>query len=297
MRERTDFRPEIFSFLFTVIILYILEKFEKNNSKLIYLLPFVSLIWVNTHIYFPVGIFLQLIFLVDLLFRKYVYKQEVKSKLTTLFLVTVASIVCTFINPNFAAGALYPFTVFNNYGVTITENKTVFTLQSINFVNPNFLFFYLSAFLVLGSIYTSFWRTKFSFKNIVLPLLGLVLASQSIRGFPYLVLISLPYVLLNCNYKVTNACTKTINIFFGILLIGEAVFYLNGHYYGLTYQPYTPSIIFIQDEKPATNFLLAYHLPQPLFNNFDTGGYLLYRAYPAYKVFIDERPEAFPSLQ
>jgi hypothetical protein len=295
LRERTELRPEIFSFLFTIITLYLLETFEKKNSKLIYFLPLISLVWVNTHIYFPVGIFLQLVFIGDLLFRKYIYKQEVRNKLMTLSLITGLSIACVFINPNFIKGAVYPFTVFNNYGVTITENQTIFTLQNIHFVNPDFLFFYLSAFLIFASIYTSIWRTKFSFKNIGLSLLGLAFAIQSIRGFPYLALISLPYVLLNCNYTDKNIWTKSINIIFAVLLVGEAIFYLNGSYYSLTYQQATPSLAFIADEKPAVDFLLQHHLPQPIFNNFDTGSYLIYRTSPEYKVFIDERPEAYPA--
>ncbi|HZE87270.1 MAG TPA: hypothetical protein VE090_03625 [Methylomirabilota bacterium] len=295
LRERIELRPEIFSFLFTVITLYILEMYEKKNSKLIYFLPIISLLWVNTHIYFPVGIFLQLVFIGDLLFRKYIYKQNVKNKLIPLTWILGASVLCLFINPNFITGALYPFIVFNNYGVTITENQTIFTLQNIHFVNPDFLFFYLSAFIVFGSIYTSIWRTKFSFKNIGLSLLGLALAVQSIRGFPYLALISLPYVLLNCNYTISNIWTKTINICFALLLVGEAIFYLNGSYYGLTYQQATPSLSFTANEKPAVDFLLQHHLPQPIFNNFDTGSYLIYRTYPEYKVFIDERPEAYPA--
>jgi hypothetical protein len=295
LRARIDLRPEILSFLFTVIMIYILELYYKKDTKLVYLLPLIVLLWTNTHIYFPVGIFLELIFLGDLLFRKYIYKQQVNKKLMLLSGITTASIICSFINPNFISGALYPFTVFNNYGVTITENQTVFALQNIHFVDPDFLFFYLSVFIVLGSIYTSIWRTKFSFKNIFLSLLGLSLAFQSIRGFPYLVLISLPYVLLNFNYKTETILSKTINIVFVILLIGESLSYLNGQYYGLTYEPYKPSLTMIQDEKPAADFLLAHNLPQPIFNNFDTGSYLVYRAYPEYKVFIDERPEAFPA--
>jgi len=295
LRERTDLRPEIFSFFFTVVTLYILELYEKKNSKFIYLLPLISLIWVNTHIYFPVGIFLQVVFIGDLLFRKFVYKQKVGNKLKPLVVVTSLSILCTFINPNYIAGALYPFTVFNNYGVTITENQTIFTLQKIQFVNPDFLFYYLSAFIIFGSIYASFWRIKFSFKNTFLSLLGLALATQSIRGFPYLVLISLPYVLWNCSYTDKNTWTKSITIFFAFLLLGESIFYLNGVYYSMTYEPYTPTLALIQDEKPAVDFLLKNHLPQQVFNNFDTGSYLIYRTYPQYKIFVDERPEAYPA--
>src|SRR5260221_7628344 len=60
LRERTELRPEILSFLFTVVTLYILDRFDRKDSKLIYFLPLISLLWVNSHIYFPVGIFLQL---------------------------------------------------------------------------------------------------------------------------------------------------------------------------------------------------------------------------------------------
>jgi hypothetical protein len=114
------------------------------------------------------------------------------------------------LNPNLLKGALYPFTIFSNYGVTITENQTIFTLQNIGFKDSNFLFYFIAGFIVLVSIYVSLWR-KPNFKNIILSLLGLALATQSIRGFPYLVLISLPAVLQNFNYNKTNILIKIIN--------------------------------------------------------------------------------------
>jgi hypothetical protein len=298
IRGRSELRPEILSFLFTVATLFILERFEKKNSKLIYFLPLLSLIWVNSHIYFPVGIFLQGIFLADLLFRKYVKKQTpaaLTKKITTLSLVTAASILVSVINPNLLKGALYPFTVFGNYGVTITENQTVFTLQAIHFVNPDFFFFYLAVFMLLGAIYTSFWRTKFSLKHMLLVLLGLGLAFQSIRGFPYLFLISFPYVLLLCNVKASNIWIKGINSTLGALLIIESIMYLNGSYYALTYNQHTTQLTYAQDAQPAADFMVHHKLPQPIFNNFDIGSYLIYRGYPNYNVFIDGRPEAYPN--
>jgi hypothetical protein len=297
MRERIDLRPEIFSFLFTALTFYILDKFEKNDSKLIYLLPLISLIWVNTHIYFPVGIFLQLIFLVSLLIRKFMQKKDrpiIANKLKILAIVTGLSIAVSLLNPNLLKGALYPFTVFSNYGVTITENQTIFILQNNGFKDQNFLFYFMSGFIVLVSIYISLWK-KPNFKNILLSLLGLALATQSIRGFPYLVLISLPAVLQNFNYNKFGILTKILNLVVVILIIGEAVFYLSGNYYKLTYQPYTPSLNLVEDAKPALDFLLKNNLPQPIFNNFDIGSYIIYRTYPKYKVFIDGRPEAYPA--
>lgn len=298
LRGRSELRPEIMSFLFTLGTLYILEKFEKDHSKIIYVLPLISLVWVNSHIYFPVGIFLQIIFLMNMLFQKFVQKKKeplLLNKIKIVTLVTLLSLLAALLNPNFIKGAVYPFTVFTNYGVTITENQTITTLQKIHFVNPDFFFFYFAAFLVFASIYVSFWRTKFSLKNICLSLLGFALAVQSIRGFPYLALISLPYVLLNCNFKIASIWTKALNISLGILLFGEAVFYLNGGYYAMTYKPYVPSLLLTQDALPALDYVIKNKLPQPIFNNFDIGSYIIYRGYPDYKVFIDGRPEAYPA--
>lgn len=296
MRERLELRPEILSFLFTALIFYILEKFEKDNSKLIFILPLISLIWVNTHIYFPVGIFLQLIFLASMVFKKFIQKRgktDIFNKIKTLVSVTGISIAVSLLNPNFLKGALYPFTVFSNYGVTITENQTIFTLQSNGFKDPNFLFYFLAGFIVLVSIYVSLWR-KPDLKNILLSLLGLALATQSIRGFPYLALISLPAVLPNFNYYKTGILVKALNVIVILLIFGEAVLYLSGIYYPLTYLPNTPSLNLIENAKPALDFLLKNNLPQPIFNNFDIGSYIIYRSYPGYKVFIDGRPEAYP---
>lgn len=298
LRGRSELRPEIISFLFTVVTLLILEKFVKDNSKVIYLLPLISLLWVNSHIYFPVGICIQLIFLGDILFQKYVQKRKnalASKKLTTLSIVLGISLAASFINPHFIKGALYPFMVFRNYGITITENLTVFALHEIKFVNPDFFFYFLAAFLLFSSIYASFWRTKFSFKNISLTLLGLALATQSIRGFPYLLCISLPYVLLNFNYKENSVWTKALNLVVAGILVGEAILYLNGTYYALTYRAWTPTLTYTENAKPALDFVIDHKLPTPLYNNFNIGSYIIYRGYPAYKVSVDGRPEAYPS--
>ncbi|MDP3733324.1 MAG: hypothetical protein Q8Q91_02165, partial [Candidatus Daviesbacteria bacterium] len=66
LRERLELRPEIFSFLFTASTLYILDRFSKSKSKLIFFLPLIQLLWINTHIYFFVGLILQVIFLFHL---------------------------------------------------------------------------------------------------------------------------------------------------------------------------------------------------------------------------------------
>ena len=45
----------------------------------------------------------------------------------------------------------------------------------------------------------------------------------------------------------------------------------------------------------AMTFLRQQDLRGPVFNNYDIGGYLIYALYPKERVFVDNRPEAYPS--
>jgi hypothetical protein len=298
LRGRIELRPEIISFLFTAVSFYLLEKYEKSDTKLIYLLPIISLLWVNSHIYYPVGIFLQIIFLMHFslqyLMKKKTNKEKLK-RIKQLSIVVGLSLLALVINPNGLQGALYAFTVFNNYGVTIAENQTIATLQSTGFVNPDFLFFYLCLLVIGIAFMLALFLNKVTFKNVMILLLGVILAFQSIRGFPYLFFLSLPIVLFYLNFKKTNIWIKVLNGVVCLLMLIEAWYYLSGAYYNLTYRNHIPALVAVEDAKPALDFVISHKLPQPIFNNFDIGSYVLYRTYPTYKVFIDGRPEAYPA--
>lgn len=288
LRSRTDLRPEILSFLFTAITYYILDKFERNNSKLIYLLPLISLLWVNSHIYFPIGLLLQSVFLINLYF-----KHQIK-QLQILLLIFVASLLVTFLNPSGLQGALYPLLVFQNYGYTIAENQNIFLLEKLNFYNPDFLFVKICTAIIFSSLVYGLFKHTLAVKNTILCLSGVVLALLNMRSFPYLFFISLPAVMDNF-----SAIKKTKYLFlpvliFSFFLIYESIFYLSGNYYRLTNSNGRADLLLDENGRGAMDFVLNQQLPQPIFNNFDIGSYIIYRGYPQYKVFIDGRPEAYP---
>ena len=268
LRERLELRPEIFSFLFTALTYYILER-----KKPLFLLPVIALIWINTHIYFFVGFLLQAIYL--------------RKKLHAIILGL--SILVSLINPNGLSGLLYPLNVTKNYGYTIVENQTMNLLESINFRDPNFLFVKLSIGLVALSIAVALIRKNFNIKNILLALSGVGLALMNVRSFPYLVFLSFPATLSNFG----NIKLKFLIPIFALLLTLESFFYLNGDYYKYTGSQHQRGLRFVQSGRGALDFVLANDLPGPIYNNFDIGSYIIYRAYPKYQVFVDGRPEAY----
>ena len=279
LRERPELRPEIFSFLFTALTLYILDKYDKTKSKLIYLLPAVQMLWVNIHIYFIAGLVLQAIYVLT------------SGKRKLLAIIFVLSVIASLMNPSGLKGFLNPFLYGTNYGYTIVENQTMFLLESINFRDPNFLFVKLSALIILLSLVIALIKKRFSVKNLGLAGFGLALALMNVRSFPYLVFISLPAVLENFgNIKWGKAL---IWVTIPLLLI-ESFYYLNGDYYKYTNSDTLPKLEFKESGKKALDFVLANDLPQPIFNNFDIGSYITYRGWPKYRIFVDGRPGEYP---
>jgi hypothetical protein len=54
-----------------------------------------------------------------------------------------------------------------------------------------------------------------------------------------------------------------------------------------------PSIEQQQFPKAAVDYMKQERLPQPIFNEYAWGGYLIWRLYPDYRVYIDGRADVF----
>lgn len=293
LRERTELRPEIFSFLFTAGTYYILEKYLRGPTKLIFLLPIIQLFWINTHIYFFVGLVLQAIFLIHLGWQHFRSSPEV-NRLRILGTIFGLSVLISLVNPYGLIALLYPLSVTKNYGYTIVENQTIFLLESIRFRDHNFLFVKISLAAIVLSLLVTFLRRKFEIRNILLAGFGTVLALLNVRSFPYLVFLSLPAVLQNLGQVRQNALTKILVISFSGLLLLESHFYLSGDYYRGRDEDNRVGLSLEESGRKALDFVISHNLPNPIYNNFDIGSYIIYRGYPRYRVFVDGRPEAYP---
>ena len=288
LRQRTEARPEIFSFLFASINLYILEKFRNDKTKLIFLLPIVQLIWANTHIYFPVGFFIQGIYLVDFLFRR-------NKSFKLIGLVLGLSVLVSLITPNGLVGLLYPFEILKGYGYTIAENQTMFLLESIGFSDPNFLFVKICIGLIISSLIVGLLRKNLSIRSFGLSALGLGFALQNVRSFPYLFFISFFAVIEQFGVINKRIFIQILVILAVVLILFESFGYLSGSYYRSTDSSKQVGLNFNQSLKGGIDFVQNQKLEGPIFNNFDIGSYIIYREYPRLKVFVDGRPEAYPS--
>lgn len=289
--ERTDTRPEIFGWTILSIMLVILYSYRERFTKWLFLLPILQLFWVNLHITFLIGIIVEGIFFVDLLFT---YRKDFLHKhVKTFFCAFLLSIIACTLNPHGITGAIYPLTVFSNYGYSIEENQNILFLQTIE-NKLTILFFYISIFLLFISQVIVYKKVKLI--DWLLSILFTFLGFYAIRNFPlYALVVFIPLTTalstLFVHFKKHSLLFKTYGLyvlwitFLGLLLY--SLFHL--------YPSINLSLRVPQGASSGVDFFEKHTLKGPIFNNFDIGSYLEYRLYPKEKMFVDGRPEAFPA--
>jgi len=282
--ERTDIRPEIFSFLFLSVFLIILYKYREKYTKWIFLLPLIEILWVNMHIYFIVGSGLLFFFLLEniILERKKLFSKKTK----TLGVVFLLSLIASLINPNGITGAAYPLFFQQNYGYAIEENQNIFFLWQL-FQKQTIIFFALSSFLLLSSFLILLKKTRLV--DFFLSVFFTYLAASAIRNFPLFVFGTISAFVYNYSFilnKLSNNIRKLSYILLPIVLI-FLIFNVSVKMgFGFGVDP---------GATAGADFFLKNNLQNPLFNNFDIGSYLDYRFYPKVRVFIDSRPGEYPA--
>ncbi|SRR6266568_2525498 len=288
--DRTDVRPEIFSFFFLSLFIVILYTYRRGFTKWIYILPFVELIWVNTHIYFPIGLLVLGLFLLDRLITQ---RKKIASKetiiLATIFII---SSIVTLINPNTLHGALYPLFVFQNYGFEIEENHTIFDIWNLYQQKSAILYFFISVPLLFSVLLLNLKKTKPI--DWFLAISFTIIAASAERNLPLFV------------FSTFIACITALNNLYAKFPLGQVFNYRRMVLYivvGLFIVWQTISLVMFNPfgyslsvgASKAVDFLQKNHIAGQIFNNFDIGSYLAYRLYPQERVFVDGRPEAYPA--
>lgn len=292
--ERTDIRPELFSFLFFAVMITILFRFREGFTKLIYLLIPLELVWVNTHIYFPIGILILILFSLDAAVTN--RHQLFAKKPKTLFLVTLAAGLITLVNPHGLDGATYPLRVFQNYGYTIEENQTPFLLESLGFHKPSYPYLQLAIILLFGSLFFTMKKTRLI--DWLLAITFTAIALSAVRNFPLFafatlipcarsltIAVSLLKATFSHQQRFLLQCIAGVSLIAIVIWQGNIVVTEKSFGYGVE-----------ESGKEALTFFEQNNIKGPIFNNFDIGSYIESRLYPKERVFIDGRPEAYPAV-
>lgn len=295
--ERTEIRPEIFTYFFSALYLTVLSGVAAGRSKpwrLLWLLP-IQLFWVNFHIYFFLGPFFIGVYLICALFKNLTTPRLIKPLLLILF----GSLGISLVNPSGLQGLLYPLLIFKQYDFHVSENQSIFYFESNKIYFTNLMLFKITAVIVWVH-YFKLWlidKKIFHLENILLLSFTTVWAAVAIRNFTifaYTALLILP-ALLKANYDSTFFKKQADQFkyfclaFFALLLL--AISFSHGR---LNSMASNLKLGLVPESTDAFDFIIQNRLDGPMFNDYDVGSAATFFLFPHIRPFVENRPEAYP---
>jgi len=272
-------RPHMISYVllaFTIYVLY--DNFNNKDSKKIYFLPLISMLWANFHggssnlpyilcfIFLIVGLF-------NFKFGKIEAERITKNQIKKYIICGVLSIAAIAINPHGLKMINYPY--INIGDNLMISSITEWASPSLN--NPSDY----GDFVALGLIILTMIVTKKKIKLVDLIILGafLVLGFKSLK-FMSLLYIAATFIVFNFVEEFKFKIPNIVGIVILVTLILSCVIL-------------SPKLIEKYNEKLIPDEVISYITekePERLFNYYGFGGYLIYNDIP---VFIDGRADMY----
>lgn len=293
-------RPHVFSLLFTLTWYHILDRFQYENRATLFYLPILMIPWVNLHGGYFFGLVLICLYLGGNLLSSLCSppqeSKEHQKKAKTLLGYLILTIVACGINPLGFEILLFP--------LKLTSDRFIMD-RVIEFLSPNFheaLPFKYMLIATIGALALS--RAPLNFIECGLVVLLSYMALYSARYMSLFAMIIAP-LLLKCSDSVLG----NLPVPFGRFLQAR-----NRNLAGIDVKvggyiwPICAALLviglglggglqFTFDEKrfpvAAVKFLDRELISGKMFNNDEFGDYIIFSAWPRYRVFMDGRSDMY----
>ena len=305
-------RPHLVTWLFTLIFLIALERYRSGLPVRLWLLPVGMLFWVNLHGGFIAGFALILVYVLDRIWTMVTaesgqVKRAARNGARPLIAVLGGCFVATFFNPygyrlhvhiwNFLRDS-YLLNHFNEF-------------NSPNFHNSAPRYFEVLLFLTILSV--AFSSSARSFRALLLTLMALHAALFSVRNLPIasvmIAVVIAPALadVFRLASRLPAAGQRLRNVFSGVLdfsarleaiedrLAGNLLPFLAVLVTVFILATHSLTIEFSPRRVPvnAVNFIQKQGIHDHLATLDTWGGYMIYRLYPEFHVFMDDRGDLF----
>jgi len=286
--SRIDIRPELLSALFSGLFWWLLDSYKQGritSGRLKGWLIVLQIIWVNTHIFFIMGPVLITFFWLQAKIEN--KKQESIDFKQVIWLTMGACLV----NPSGLNGAFLPLSLFQGFHTDLLENIPLFS--SIKFISRDLWRCFMVSLESLLICWIFFLKSHEVKKNITGILLVILISSAALFANRLITLFGyfwIPLISYACSGWMQDwSSTFRKYTIIVLLVLGVLVAMTVG--FDRRQQPafglapgVNDSAVFFEQNK----------LSGPIFNNYEIGGYLIFHLSHSYKLFVDNRAEAYP---
>jgi hypothetical protein len=284
-----NLRPQMLGYLFLVLTLIILERFRMGRRQAVWALPILMLAWVNAHGSWIIGLGVIGVYLAsglvefhigDIEARRWSYSDRLR--LTVVLALCAAA---TLITPYGAKLTKYPFDVAFSLPLGVA-NVVEWQPMPFNLVAGKLFLILLLAFTVLQIAYRFTWRLE----EFGLFLFAAAVASVHRRFLLIFVpvfvqLLATIFARWAPRYE-RDKDRHVLNVIAMAMILGIAVRYFPSQAELLSKVGKTYPVA-------AVEYLNHHPVPEPMYDTYGFGGYLILTRGPEHKVFMDGRSELY----
>lgn len=286
-------RIQMLTLLFLASYALVLHRFElTRDRRLLVIFPVLMLVWANSHGGFALGLaFLTLALVGECLNRRFQHIGSLsRGDLQFLGGSCVVTVAVTLVNPNGARELLYPLTFLapNPFTNLIQESA------SPNFHVFIFMVFGAMQLTLIAALY--FGRHAVNWTHLLLILSMTYLALEQGRNVAVWCVLISPLVALYLQQAMqrvyiekrwAGGIKSVINVAFVVLVIGACV------RAGAIILDSSSISGFVNRSFPgrAVSYMQVHRLPAHVLAEYTWGGYVLWRVFPRYQVYMDSRAD------
>lgn len=304
-------KPELFTPLLFIVLVSIFFSIKRNriSPKYFYLYPVMSALWVNLHGGFIMGVaIVGILFLMECVNHFFVKRNSISAEgLVHLGCSLVLAGWACLLNPY---GWAYPWdtiTVTFPLFEQLVRDRGSFASALVAYdslwpylLHPNRLNWWIAGWvmtfilLLLFIVSLAAFRKK-GFLDISLLLLNAFLfyfGMHTVRAcifFPTFAFFSILYTMEKADLFLKAKRFTLVSIIFFLFLGAIVLIKLTEtssfNYFGTNLEETVP--------VKEVEMIKKWKLPPPLFNDYLSGGYMIWAMYPEYKVFIDSRGKPY----
>lgn len=266
-------RCHMFSFMFFSMLLYFLEKTRRFNSNILWLMPFVVIVWNNLHGGVVSGLGIIFVYMVGELFSKRPWRKY--------FCVLLVSVPLLVINPYGSSYLDFLFMANTMGRKNISEWLGVFAKRHVMYYYTAFC---TSVFTILLSGLSLIDRKNFNITKF------LVLIVTSTLGVLHVKLLSLLLIVVVSLYYneiatlLNKNCMRFLNKAAYVVIVVSLLFIPH-------YQPVTAKTNLNKYPVQEVEFIKLNGIKGNIITAFGLGSYVSYKLYPHNLIYMDGRYE------
>ena len=278
-------RCHLFSFLFFAVFIYLLEKTRIKDSKVIYLLPILVIIWNNLHGGVIAGFGLIILYTIGEFLNKKSFKKYIITGLISLFVLMINPWGIEYVKFLLMANTMQRPDVMEWFSIF----HPVYLFAKIQFKIFIILILGIETISIIkmkkqNNNLVSLWQKIDKTKYIML-FVTLYLAISHVKLLPFFVISGAAYCYEDFEIFAKNKSIEFAEKFCKILVIICCIFGITSKYVkniplGAKVYPHR-EVEFIKINELKGNILV----------NFGLGSFVSYKLYPQNKIFMDGRYE------